>query len=67
MSQEFYSRFLETLDANNRELQDALKALKISQQYKEHGRNSFMNGFIVGAAVVGVMLLIIQVPMAGGI
>ena len=60
MSNDFYTKFLDTIDANNRELQDALKALKISQQYKEHGRNSFMNGFIVGAAVVGVMLLIIS-------
>ena len=67
MSEEFYSRFLETLDANNRELQDARLKLKLSQAYREHGRNSFMNGFIVGAAVVGVMLLIIQVPMTGGI
>lgn len=61
MSKDFYSRFLETLDANNREIQDARLKLKLSQAYKEHGRNSFMNGWIVGAAMTGILLTVIKV------
>jgi hypothetical protein len=61
VSKDFYSRFLETLDANNREIQDARLKLKLSQAYKEHGRNSFMNGWIVGAAMTGILLTVIKV------
>ena len=58
MSDNFYAEFLKTIETNNREIQDARIELKLSQAYREHGRNSFFNGFIVGLGIAMISLIV---------